>query len=62
MKTITITQKQWFDLNVGLLYEMAKYLADEHSENLTREERTDTINMLNDALHEYNKIKEAFKA
>jgi hypothetical protein len=41
---------------------MAKFLAEEHSEDLTREERTDTINMLNDALHEYNKIKEAFKA
>ena len=62
MKTITITQKQWSNLNVGLLYEMAKFLAEEHSEDLTREERTDTINMLNDAIHEYNKIKETFKA
>ncbi len=62
MKTITITEKQWRDLNVNLLYTMAKFLAEEHSDDLTREERTDTNNDLNIALHEYNKIKEAFKA
>ena len=62
MKTITITQQQWRDLNAGLLYEMAEYLLDEYSENLTREERVDVRNTLNDALFEYNKIKEAFKA
>lgn len=62
MKTITITQAQWINLNAGLLYEMAEYLLDEHSENLTREERVDVRNTLNDALFEYNKIKEAFKS
>lgn len=62
MKTITITQQQWSELNVNLLYTMAKYLADEHSEGLTREERTDTNNMLNDALYQYKKIKEAFQS
>jgi hypothetical protein len=62
MKTITITEKQWRDLNVNLLYEMADYLLTEHSEALTREEKTDTRNTLNDALHQYRKIKEAFKA
>jgi hypothetical protein len=62
MKTVTITQQQWSELNVNLLYTMAKYLADEHSEGLTREERTDTNNMLNDALYQYKKIKEAFQS
>jgi hypothetical protein len=62
MKTITITEKQWRDLNVNLLYTMAKFLAEEHSDDLTREERTDTNNDLNIALHEYRKIKEAFQA
>jgi hypothetical protein len=62
MKTITITEKQWRDLNVNLLYNMANYLHTEYSEDQTREERVDERNMLNDALHEYNKIKEAFKA
>lgn len=62
MKTITITEQQWRELNVGLLYEMAEYLLTEHSEALTREEKTDTRNDLNNALHEYKKIKEAFKS
>jgi hypothetical protein len=62
MKTITITEKQWRELNIGLLYEMADYLLTEHSEALSREENTDTRNTLNDALYQYNKIKEAFKS
>jgi hypothetical protein len=41
---------------------MADYLLTEHSEALTREEKTDTRNTLNDALHQYRKIKEAFQA
>jgi hypothetical protein len=62
MKTVTITEQQWSELNVNLLYSMAKYLADEHSDGLTREERTDTNNALNNALFQYKKIKEAFQA
>ena len=62
MKTITLTQKQWSELNVNLLYEMADYLLTEHSEALTREEKTDTRNDLNIALHQYRKIKEAFQS
>ena len=62
MKTITITQEQWSKLKVGQLYEMAEYLLDYHSDNMTREENVSTRNDLNESLHEYNKINEAFKA
>ena len=62
MKTITITQEQWAKLKVGQLYGMAEYLLDEHSENVTRAEQVSIRNDLNEALHEYNKINEAFKA
>jgi hypothetical protein len=37
-------------------------LHTEHSDGLTREEITDTQNDLNNALFQYKKIKEAFKA
>jgi len=62
MKTVTITQQQWSELNVNLLLEMANYLHTEHSDGLTREEITDTQNDLNNALFQYKKIKEAFQS
>jgi len=62
MKIITITEKQWRELNVGLLLQMAEYLHDNHSEGQTREEVVSERNDLNTAQYEYNKIKEAFKA
>ena len=62
MKIITITQEQWSKLKVGQLYEMAEYLLEEHSENVTRAEQVSIRNDLNEALHEYNKINEAFKS
>jgi hypothetical protein len=62
MKTITITEKQWRDLNVGQLLQMAEYLHDNHSEGQTREEMVSERNDLNTAQFEYNKIREAFKA
>lgn len=62
MKTITITEQQWRELNIGLLLELAEYMHTEHSEHQTREERVSERNDLNDALYQYNKIKEEFKA
>jgi hypothetical protein len=62
MKTITITEKQWRELNVGLLLQMAEYLHDNHSEGQTREEVVSERNDLNTAQFEYKKIREAFKA
>jgi hypothetical protein len=62
MKTITITQEQWAKLKVGQLYEMAEYLLDYHSDNMTREENVGTRNDLNEALHEYEQINKAFKS
>lgn len=62
MKTITITEKQWRELNIGLLLQMAEYLHDNHSEGQTREEVVSERNDLNNAQFEYNKIKEAFKS
>jgi RNA polymerase-interacting CarD/CdnL/TRCF family regulator len=62
MKTVTITQQQWSELNVGLLLQMAEYVHSNHSEDQTREERVSERNDLNDALFQYNKIREAFKS
>ena len=62
MKTITITQEQWAKLKFGQLYEMAKYLLDEHSENVTRAEQVNMRNDLNEALYEYGQINKAFKS
>lgn len=62
MKIITITQEQWSKLKVGQLYEMAEYLLDEHSENVTRAEQVSIRNDLNEALHEYEQINKAFKS
>ena len=62
MKTITITQEQWSKLKVGQLYEMAEYLLEEHSENVTRSEQISIRNDLNEALHEYEQINKAFKS
>ena len=62
MKTITITEKQWRELNISLLLQMAEYLHDNHSEGQTREEVVSERNDLNNAQFEYNKIKEAFKS
>jgi hypothetical protein len=61
MKTITITQEQWANLNLGLLLDIAEYTHYEHSNHSTREERVSERNALNDAMHEYNKINEAFR-
>lgn len=61
MKTITITEKQWRELNIGLLYNMANYLHLEHSEHQTREEKVSERNDLNDAWYQYHKINEAFR-
>jgi hypothetical protein len=62
MKTVTITQQQWSELNIGLLLELAEYMHTEHSDHQTREERVSERNDLNDALFQYNKIREAFKS
>ena len=62
MKTVTITEQQWSELNVNLLLEIAEYTHYEHSDHSTREERVSERNALNNALVQYKKIKEAFQA
>jgi hypothetical protein len=62
MKTVTITQQQWSELNVNLLLQMAEYVHSNHSEDQSREERVNERNDLNNALFQYKKIKEAFQA
>ncbi len=62
MKTVTITQQQWSELNVNLLLQMAEYVHSNHSEDQSREEMVSERNALNNALYQYKKIKEAFQS